>query len=76
MSYVAEIGQRVRSAPLLRRLASAMARLLVDTDQKRVWVVCLQVLQGRRVLERVERYDAIVICSTSAAEQRRREGQG
>ena len=62
VSFIAEMGQGDRSTPLLRRLASAVACLLVDADQKRVGVVCLQVLQGRRVLERMERYDAIVIC--------------
>ncbi len=57
---------------MLRRLASAVARLLVDADQERIGVIWLQVLQGRRVLERVERYDAVVICSMSATEQEKK----
>lgn len=46
---------------LVRRFTSAMPGLLLDPDEERVGIVCATVLQLRRMLERVQWNNTIVI---------------
>ena len=56
---------RRENVPHLGRLACTVTSLLVDADQQRVGVVRVEVLQRRRMLERVQRHDAVVVYTAS-----------